>query len=563
MVSSIRAGRMVSSRLSSAFRLAAIRWYVDTVRQRFAQKGYENIRLDGFYWHHEAIDYDVDPLAAEYVQAAVAYIHSLDPDYKVYWIPSYQAPGFREWKELGFDYAIMQPNYAFDANATTQRIDDCADLCKKYGLGLEMEFGGISDAYIAKFREYLTRGQQDGKGYQQDSLIAWYTSTDGIFQTSRDESGTRYIYEAMYEFFQGTETNMDPDTGTDPEKQPGNLAGAGSLSLSAQTTTGAAADLSPLTDGQTGNWNAGCLQLNKNQFGGTLTLTADLNGVSELSGVALYTIDQPDWGIGAPAQVACSVSADGQTWTPLETIAAEQAESQVSSAGFGQRIFRTLAPTEARYVRAEFTYGPTGDGDVYTYLGVDELVVDGSAPAVPPEPSEDGVSVLLTADGVVNRQEFALQAEKAAELLRDGNMQTGGWPDAYVTLSVGTAEGPYTVEVLFPDGMTVEALGLDMLRRDSWGIGCADEVTYQYRQEGSESWTDAGTVTADQAEKKTLGSEGDAACLYMLQLPAGVRVTAVRAVFQRGTVPESAGPVEEGERWAWIGLDEFVIRGSL
>ena len=102
-------------------------------------------------------------------------------------------------------------------------------------------------------------------------------------------------------------------------------------------------------------------QLNKNQFGGTLTLTADLNGVSELSGVALYTIDQPDWGIGAPAQVAFSVSADGQTWTPLETIAAEQAESQVSSAGFGQRIFRTLAPTEARYVRAEFTYGPTGE----------------------------------------------------------------------------------------------------------------------------------------------------------------------------------------------------------
>ena len=32
--------------------------------------------------------------------------------YQIYWIPFYQSSGFRAWKPFGFDYAIMQPNYA-------------------------------------------------------------------------------------------------------------------------------------------------------------------------------------------------------------------------------------------------------------------------------------------------------------------------------------------------------------------------------------------------------------------------------------------------------------------
>ncbi len=71
--------------------------------------------------------------------------------------PSTSPPGSAP-EAFGFDYAIMQPNYAFDANASEQRIADTAALCKKYGLGIEMEFGGINDKYISQFRSYLTQG---------------------------------------------------------------------------------------------------------------------------------------------------------------------------------------------------------------------------------------------------------------------------------------------------------------------------------------------------------------------------------------------------------------------
>ena len=46
---------------------------------------------------------------------------------------------------------------------------------QKYGLGIEMEFGGINDKYISQFRSYLTQGADDKLAYQNNSLIAWYT----------------------------------------------------------------------------------------------------------------------------------------------------------------------------------------------------------------------------------------------------------------------------------------------------------------------------------------------------------------------------------------------------
>ena len=91
----------------------------------------------------------------------------------------------------------MQPNYAFDANASEQRIADTAALCKKYGLGIEMEFGGINDKYISQFRSYLTQGADDKLAYQNNSLIAWYTGTWGIAETSQHVSGPRYILSLL------------------------------------------------------------------------------------------------------------------------------------------------------------------------------------------------------------------------------------------------------------------------------------------------------------------------------------------------------------------------------
>jgi hypothetical protein len=58
--------------------MEASRWYLDTVIREFKAKGYENLRLDGFYWYDEVMHYDVDPLVLETVQGVTDYVHSLE-----------------------------------------------------------------------------------------------------------------------------------------------------------------------------------------------------------------------------------------------------------------------------------------------------------------------------------------------------------------------------------------------------------------------------------------------------------------------------------------------------
>ena len=543
-----------------ADRLAAVKWYVDTVIERFNAKNYQNLRLDGFYWHHESIDYDVDPLAADSVKSITEYVHSLTPARKIYWIPSYQAPGFREWKNLGFDYAIMQPNYAFDANATGQRVDDCADLCKKYGLGVEMELGGISDQFIASFRDYLVKGQADKKQYQHDSLIAWYTSTSGIYETYRNKAGTRYVYDAMFDFFKGRETNL--------EEPGGNLAKNSKSTLAAENIWNQGAverlDLSLLADGQTGNWNSGCVQLNKNELGERVSIVADLNGLSNLTNIELRMMEELSWGIGAPGQVTFSTSADGSVWKPLATIAREQAARIEPPGGLADLVFQVTTPVTAQYVKAEFAYAPADQpGELLTWMGADELVLEGSTPTAAPEALAPLGTVTLRSEQVGDEAAFAELQNKAAGLLKDGRMQTGEWAADYIGLHADTAAGPYTVETGFESLVTVNVLGIDFLDRTSWGIAAPEQVTYYYSADAGANWTRAGEVTKGQAVETAL-SDVDSSCYYELALPAAVRANAVKAVFERGIAPD--GPTagaQQPARWSWIGLDEVVVRGGL
>lgn len=70
------------------------------------------------------------------------------------------------------------------------------------------------------------KGRTTKLAYQNNSLIAWYTGTWGIAETSQNVSGTRYIYDAMHDFFSGIPTEM--------EKPVKNLAAAGTLTLEAE-----------------------------------------------------------------------------------------------------------------------------------------------------------------------------------------------------------------------------------------------------------------------------------------------------------------------------------------
>ena len=185
-----------------------IKWYIDTAIARWDSAGYSNLDLVGFYWYEEGADFDVDDSEAAMLQFTGDYVRSLG---KVFtWIPSYQSSGFEEWDSLGFDGAIMQPNYVFD-NFPEQELGEAADACRKLGMGVEIEIhwdATTDSTYRNKYYDYLNYGVT--KGYMTGAVHAYYQNGGpGTFYdccTSTDPQ-LRAIYDQTYKFIKGTYTS--------------------------------------------------------------------------------------------------------------------------------------------------------------------------------------------------------------------------------------------------------------------------------------------------------------------------------------------------------------------
>ena len=96
----------------------------------------ENVEYVGSYWYLEGTNAK-DHLVLSQVSACV---HAAG--LKFAWIPDY-ADGVEQgqavqWRELGFDFATLQPNYAF-YDVTTQRFANTSAAMSALGLGVEME----------------------------------------------------------------------------------------------------------------------------------------------------------------------------------------------------------------------------------------------------------------------------------------------------------------------------------------------------------------------------------------------------------------------------------------
>ena len=128
-------------------RIKAYKWYIDQARSRFDALGCKYLTLAGFYITSEDIHlpYDVDVNSKhknwETVIPAVAeYCHQSAQG--LYWIPYHLAPGYKYWKELGFDQAWMQPNWYWDLGKEGRHpFHKTIDAIKQAGMsGMELEF---------------------------------------------------------------------------------------------------------------------------------------------------------------------------------------------------------------------------------------------------------------------------------------------------------------------------------------------------------------------------------------------------------------------------------------
>lgn len=154
-------------------RIAACKWYIEFISDRFEKARLKNIELEGFYWLAEEATH-----TRTFVKQIADYIHEADQSF--YWIPYFKSDGYSTWKELGFDKAYLQPNHFFNSNIPDSRIDEACALARQYGMSMEFEFDESA------LKEKASRMQAYIDGFERNQVfektdIAYYQGGSGLY----------------------------------------------------------------------------------------------------------------------------------------------------------------------------------------------------------------------------------------------------------------------------------------------------------------------------------------------------------------------------------------------
>ncbi|MBE3576334.1 MAG: DUF4855 domain-containing protein [Limnochordales bacterium] len=191
-----------TSKQASEARIKAVRWYVNQVLERWQARNYQNLELIGFYWVEEQVH--TSALSETPTLRTVADdLHQ--QGYLLFWIPWFNAPGARNWKQYGFDVVIHQPNYMFNTKIPRDRLKEAADIARAYGMGVEIEADSTilkSESGRERYLDYLRAGVE--YGYMQGAIKAYYQDAralqEAFFSWSPE---VRRMYDATYEFVKG------------------------------------------------------------------------------------------------------------------------------------------------------------------------------------------------------------------------------------------------------------------------------------------------------------------------------------------------------------------------
>ena len=148
-------GENLDFTISDKERLKAVKWYIDYARESFDKGDFKNVELSGFYWVAETATHTrtILNLVSDYLN---------DLNYSFNWIPYWNSDGYKDWKQVGFNYAYLQPNYYFNDKIEYSRLDEVCKAAIEYNMDMEVEFD-----------ESALVGTQD-KGYRlQDYMKAF------------------------------------------------------------------------------------------------------------------------------------------------------------------------------------------------------------------------------------------------------------------------------------------------------------------------------------------------------------------------------------------------------
>lgn len=125
-------------------RIAAMKWYVDLLIEKWNEANFQNIELAGFFYVAEHAEERDIPA----IKGVNDYIHS--KGYISTWIPYFWAWNYQRWFEMGFDQVYYQPNYFFSTDVPLSRLDDAIEEAYNLNVddmrfGMEMEFEGYNN----------------------------------------------------------------------------------------------------------------------------------------------------------------------------------------------------------------------------------------------------------------------------------------------------------------------------------------------------------------------------------------------------------------------------------
>lgn len=119
-------------------RIKAQKWFIDLIVEEWKKADFKHLELDGIYWVSEAPEFGQP--SGQMATQINEYVHSLGM--KTYWIPYYAVTSRDKWREMGFDLAYTQPNYAFDVKTPHEQLENAVTSAFDIGHGVEMEFEG-------------------------------------------------------------------------------------------------------------------------------------------------------------------------------------------------------------------------------------------------------------------------------------------------------------------------------------------------------------------------------------------------------------------------------------
>ncbi|MDD2269582.1 MAG: DUF4855 domain-containing protein [Eubacteriales bacterium] len=184
-------------------RMKVLTWWTELLINRFNICRFKNLKLLGFYWYDESISYD-DPDYTNVLFEYSNYVHH--KKLKLIWEPWYQAPGIGTWKDFGFDFISMQPNYIWDLDTTIKRLESSIEISKLIGAGVQLEIHPLSlesSVYLNRYRDYLRYYTDAGC---QKTICSFYQGiAPGEYYKAYKSStpSFRSIYDDTYLYVKG------------------------------------------------------------------------------------------------------------------------------------------------------------------------------------------------------------------------------------------------------------------------------------------------------------------------------------------------------------------------